>query len=935
MAEETPEPPLYFRQVLDAELAEVALGRRARAAAAPPIAVPATPEEPERAPDPAGAFRRAHEMRLSGLAFSGGGIRSATFNLGLIQALSELGLLKLFDYVSTVSGGGYIGGWLAAALKRAPGSFDELAEVLNPPPREVRGPREDRRVRFLRSYSNYLTPRLGLLGDDTWAVIAIYLRNFLLNLTIVVAALSALLLLPRIALWAVQQVNSLWVLGLASLVASVVALLFIWRNLGDLPLGPEEDFAHYSQPAWIFRWVLLPGALSALLMAGFLWNVVAQPEVIPFLEKGWWSWPLVSALAYTACSLPAGLFLPKANRRSLTFFLATFLAGGLGGAMLTAVVLLLARWQGATAIGPPTPEGLVFGLAFAPPLLLLIYILSGMFHLGIEGSSMPDERREWLSRLGGQLLLIALAWTGLFAVALWSPMLVTEARPWGQVALSSAWLAATLTGVLAGRGEQADDSRRDRLLDRAARLAPPVFVVGLLIILATGIDGLLRLLGGAAAWQLDAGNPWTQNLVEQARVVRTSLDVPEALFLGLVLAAGIALLLSWRVDVNEFSMHLFYRNRLARCYLGASNAGRKPNPFTGFDSGDDLPLSRLRPGRGYAGPLPILNTAINLVHGEELAWQERKAASFTFTPLHSGYDLARADADGKDDADKADGKDEAAGGSYRPTERYAYPQGISLGTALAVSGAAASPNMGYHTSPALSFLMTVFNVRLGWWLGNPAHPTAWRLPGPPIGLLYLFSELLGRTNARSSFVYLSDGGHFENLGIYELVKRRCRLIVASDAGQDRTSVFCDLGNAVRKCRNDLGIDIELETAALARLLPTRLTTRHCAVGRIRYDRVDPGAEPGVLVYLKPSLSGDEPADLLNYGALCPDFPHESTGDQFFGESQFESYRKLGYHIGASVLAGAVAASRVEDTGAISPEPLAESLLAAWGPGGRA
>jgi hypothetical protein len=221
--------------------------------------------------------------------------------------------------------------------------------------------------------------------------------------------------------------------------------------------------------------------------------------------------------------------------------------------------------------------------------------------------------------------------------------------------------------------------------------------------------------------------------------------------------------------------------------------------------------------------------------------------------------------------------------------------GISLGTAMAISGAAASPNMGYHSSAALAFLMTIFNIRLGWWIGNPRHRTGWQSSGPSMLSSHLLVELFGLTNDAHSHVYLSDGGHFENLGLYELVRRRCRLIVASDAAQDGSFEFNDLGNAIEKCRADLGIDIDI------RVEPIRIRDEnghshwHCAVGTIRYDKVDVGAQVGTLLYLKASITGDEPTDVLRYAAQNEEFPHQSTADQWFNESQFESYRMLGLH----------------------------------------
>jgi hypothetical protein len=150
-------------------------------------------------------------------------------------------------------------------------------------------------------------------------------------------------------------------------------------------------------------------------------------------------------------------------------------------------------------------------------------------------------------------------------------------------------------------------------------------------------------------------------------------------------------------------------------------------------------------------------------------------------------------------------------------------------------------------------------------------------------------------------VYLSDGGHFENLGIYELVRRRCRFIIACDAGQDGAVTFGDLGNAIEKCRADFGVDIEIDLDQVRPAGGTRFSGSHCAIGTIGYDRQNPNEPAGTLLYLKSTLTGDEPADVLRYGSLNPLFPHQSTADQCFDESQFESYRALGEHIISTVL----------------------------------
>ena len=277
-------------------------------------------------------------------------------------------------------------------------------------------------------------------------------------------------------------------------------------------------------------------------------------------------------------------------------------------------------------------------------------------------------------------------------------------------------------------------------------------------------------------------------------------------------------------------------------------------------------------------PLHIVNTALNLVSGRNLAWQQRQAESFTVSPLHAGGPFI----------------------GYRDARGYGGVHGITLGTAVTISGAAASPNQGYHSSVPLAFLLTMFNVRLGWWLGNPgaAGKKSWVSDNPSSTVNLLAREMTGDTDDTYKWVYLSDGGHFENLGLYEMVLRRCRYIVVSDGGCDPKFTFEDLGNAIRKIRIDLGIPIEFGRT-LMRSREEDEPWSYVAAATIRYDVVDgEGAKDGKLVYLKPGYYPDEelPKDVLNYAKECVDFPHETTADQWFSESQFESYRALGRHV---------------------------------------
>jgi hypothetical protein len=164
---------------------------------------------------------------------------------------------------------------------------------------------------------------------------------------------------------------------------------------------------------------------------------------------------------------------------------------------------------------------------------------------------------------------------------------------------------------------------------------------------------------------------------------------------------------------------------------------------------------------------------------------------------------------------------------------------------------------------------------------------------PTLAVKYFADEAFGRTSDEEPYVYLSDGGHFENLGLYEMVLRRCHTIVVIDADADGGYTFDNLGSAIRKIRIDLGIAIDFPSFPTLAKLAESGQTSYCAVGKIHYDTEDKDAPDGSLIYVKPTLRGDEPADVISYERQHPDFPHESTGDQWFTESQFESYRKLG------------------------------------------
>ena len=577
-------------------------------------------------------------------------------------------------------------------------------------------------------------------------------------------------------------------------------------------------------------------------------------------------------------------------------------------------------------------------LVFGPALVAAAISVAIIMQLGLLGVDFPDERREWWSRTGAWLGIVTIVWLGVTAEIIYGPWLVASVGAKLAAAGGVAWLVTTGLGMKFAwspttPGAAGGNSPHGNWQTIWAQVVPYLFVGGLLVGIACVLQ--LALLAGTFHRIQELHTSAYSALTIRQNVFRDgSFQIPSLadahtyyweflsktaepqgwwmVIAGAAALGVMALALSRRVDANEFSLHNFYLNRLVRCYLGASHAQRRPHRFTGFDRGDDIPLASLRALHPvedafravvpYTGPYHLVNAALNLTAGERLAWQERKADSFLFSPHYSGYhcdpyqDTANQASDGDVSPD-----------AYRPTEKFGTSGAqsgwrrkfgnLTLGTAVSVSGAAASPNMGYNSSPAVAFLMSVFNLRLGWWCGNPRHEESYQHSSPDYAGLQLVKELLGQSDSKSDFVNLSDGGHFENMAVYELIRRRCSYIIACDGEQDGDLHFGGLGNLVRKCRVDFGVEIRVMLDELIPVETTRRSRFHCLVGDIIY----PDGFQGRLLYLKSSVSGDEPADILEYRYRCEQFPHESTADQFFDESQFESYRRLGLHIGRTTL----------------------------------
>jgi hypothetical protein len=690
----------------------------------------------------------------TGLAFSGGGIRSATFCLGIAQVLARRGLLPQFDYLSTVSGGGYLGAFLSSYLgtgerelpakserEEAEARLDETFGPKDRPPKAATNetekpadaPREPRALRHLRNRSRYLLD--GELWDKI-TQIGMVAAGVLFNLLMVLP-------LPLIAALATCALHSME--------------------------GPS------------FGWEWVRGENSVAPMnSWFGWTLGGAAGVL-----------IVSALVY-----------PDLKRRAE----AELRTQGRSAALKT--------WTRVFRIGLATTT-----------FLLLVWLLPVGF-----------RAYHWLWNLNPK------GWLGELSDKVGIEKLVT-----GLATATSAilgYLASRRTAKTQGGG-----GRGWRVL---AFLSGPLLY--LFVYFSTGY----RLMFAPEEFQ------WS------------------ALWVGGVVIA----LLVWAwgfVDVNTYSPHGYYRDRLCDCYLqtrAKADPEKDPHRPTVPVPAPKLRLSEL--GACKVAPYHLINATLNLPSSEELELRGRSGDFFLFSKHFCGSPLV----------------------GYHPTKALeAVDPHLDLGTAMAVAGAAASSNMGWKTINGLRLIMTLANVRLGYWLKNPAlgEATAKTLfrPGPS----YLFREMFAQgMNEQQPYLNLSDGGHIENLAVYELLRRRCKFIVCVDGGMEPGMECEDLIRLERYAAIDLGIrmhydvaDLKLQANGYSRTYGVLVKIDYAPPGSeaARHARSPETAEWGWMLYLKLAMVGYGPGYVMDYKRQNPDFPHQTTGDQLFDEAQFEAYRALG------------------------------------------
>ena len=838
---------------------------------------------------------RAKSLNLYALAFSGGGIRSATFNLGILQKLAEMGLLARFDYLSTVSGGGYIGSWFASWVKRN-GSIDKVMDRLNP--KKSMNPLSDevRPIRWLRMFSNYLAPNAGLMSVDSWTMGITWLRNTVINQTV-------LLLLLCSALSVIKVIYNLWWFAPATTIDPIGVLISgsvilisggILAGLGMSSFEPERFPGKFNMgnSRWLY-WVLIGwGGLSTFVLSAWFYDhsgcagtLSAKIDSLLWAGvAGFVSFLLVAFIGrYDMCE--------RADKQYWKVYAAIIISSALAAG--SGLLLLSASWQVLDNIAQSVPiykdfKNSEFAFIFGVPLLLETISITVVVRMAIMGILFPDLRREWWGRMGALVHRFIFIWLLVAGAALFLPRCyhhLIHSKHFASFektlpVLLGGWSAIVGYAVkLAYGSKNTGQTKSDGSLPASEifiRIAPYIFAVGFLLIGSLALQGIDKLASDYVAPFL--GKIFTNE--PNGSIINGF----EAILLIVLTYA-----LSRCIGVNEFSLHHFYRNRLSRAYLGATrrreDRDKTVNSFTGFDGNDDLLLTDLRVKNNFSGPYPVINVTLNSTVVSDLDRQDRKAESFVFTPKYCGFDFCRARPSANSEANPYEY-------GYRPTGQYAYPEGPHLSTAMTISGAAVNPNMGFHSSPAIAFLLTIFNVRLGWWMGNP-RKADWKRADPKYGLVYLIKDLFGSSNVNSRYVCLSDGGHFDNMGLYEMVRRRCKHIVLCDAEEDENSSCDGLANAIRRCRIDFGVEIRLNVGPITQKdEKTKYSKQHLVKGTITY----PGdiVPSGTIVYIKTSLTGDETVDIREYFMDNPTFPQQSTADQFFDESQFESYRKLGY-----------------------------------------
>ncbi len=867
------------------------------------------------------------ERQRVGLALSGGGMRSATFSLGFLQALAKLKLLREIDFLSTVSGGSYVGGFLGALFSRTRTddgrrAWDPEAELTNP---------ESKVLHWLRNNGRYLSPAGA---SDGWAALAVILRNMVavnFMLWSLVFTVFVLLNLARGGLIELVQgteiqpflldasvTGPIWWSPSMTLPAVVVPLFLLPLGLAYW-LVPERKSDikpwHKRLAALWTNGVLLAGA--SCVVAGWSvrhWSTAAGVTALVIGVEcflGWAVWAVADSFGEPRHRLSRWL------KTYVLVFVALLVAALLDSAGQTAYRLLVQPGDRPAAVAwVVTGISMFMGLAGAARKLL-----------GFLGSR--DSNAGKSSGLGIPLQVLALVG----ALVLLLPPIVGmsvlgHGIAWGWQRPIEGEAGIATAAEHEPESEEELERRRESGVVSSAPVEP----------------------SGPVTLELEAGG-----------TVRVKKTVPDKKWLPLIdpevdwcwalvaAAAGIVVCVGYgraQAFLNNSSIASLYAARLTRAYLGASNheridGAKQQNSSTDLLPGDRVDMPAYSP-ESWGGPLHIINATLNETVGGQSHVEERdrKGMNLAFGP--GGISVAA-----RHHAvwDRTPTKENPAPGmtTLKPVSNPGdgfrvfpathdgaaatfQPEMLDLGRWIAISGAAASTGLGSLTSLGLSLLCGLLNVRLGHWWWSGVDPRD-RAGQPDRGVLtvmgrkfsrqfpvqaHLLDEFLARfPGTASRNWYLTDGGHFENTGAYELIRRELPIIIVLDNGADPNLTFEDVAGLVRKARADFGAEIifggekvhplvgtinELGLPAVGETLGKVAT--YASLATITYA----SGKTGKLLLVKAGVLGKESLDILHYKATNVAFPQQTTADQFFDEAQWESYRKLGSLCGEALFA---------------------------------
>lgn len=849
------------------------------------------------------------DVDLFGIALSGGGIRSATFNLGLLQGLENRGLLESAHYLSSVSGGGYVAGFYSALKATEP---PQTSTTKNEPDTPA--------VRHLREFSSFLVPRVGLFQAETHRALAHALRVMPVAIA---GSLSLLVCAMCIWLWTVAAcarwpITAPFVTGLLMVIGWCLTSIATGRfhpGRGASPGGREQlSWAdplvwHLVLTAVLFVavWLGLEQEWSGSLVTTHQGSsgqlelpVKPEPDTLETIVSPamYVVVPYLSPIAFLAVPYVV-LLLQRAWFGLLAFLgqspddksrLRRRIAADQSTALIAAAAIL---WVFCLV---PWKLGVILAASGWEAPLALLAVLLALFDVSRRLAPAAGKQTRAASSLKLRLLrrlpavlasAVLLGTASLVACGLvllhWKcrldqPFEMSALRPVAEAlrdrmgVITVSLLSVLLLGLVVAdklrRRQWSTAALQCGLVAIIVNVAEATYVTAIVtLVLCTGI-----LIGAAPDRAL------RQMLILLAVVGLSPLALPylfTAPPLCLVFAMSGAVLAYFTVvfTPTRTSFFTFYRERIARAYLGARNSVGSGTDIhksraTAELPDDDLELSKLK-----GKPLHLICVAANDLGNDRLSNLSRGASSAVL----SKHGLA-------------------VGSRWHGVKKLG---GLTLGEAITASGAAFNSNMGtasVNFGLASGILMTALNLRLGLWVrtdheckeadGQGRRRRYW-------GGWLFFREMFQRTFAthgehKSPTYHVSDGGHFENLGLYELLRRHCSYIVVSDATADPDLTFADVGNAIQLAREDFGIEIEIDFSAL-RPDENGLSKVRMAVGRIYY----PSGKLGVLLYVKPVLVGDESEDIRQYWAESRTFPHEGTADQFYDRAQWECYRKLG------------------------------------------